>query len=189
MNIDEYQKDYETEETLSLQTPETLNSTNTTDSTNTTIKALTTRDYIIRSSIRVIAIVASIYGMAASWQGWLSLSYFTNLSNLMICLALAGSFIWDTYSISNCKNEITSKRNTEISDETTTWKDTKTNAWYIFKFMMTISIAVTFTLYLCFLAPTNKLGFIGAYMSNGASSLCVHFITCLLYTSPSPRDS
>ena len=88
MNIDEYQKDYETEETLSLQTPETLNSTNTTDSTNTTIKALTTRDYIIRSSIRVIAIVASIYGMAASWQGWLSLSYFTNLSNLMICLAL-----------------------------------------------------------------------------------------------------
>lgn len=180
MNIDEYQKDYETEETLSLQTPETLNSTNTTDSTNTTIKALTTRDYIIRSSIRVIAIVASIYGMAASWQGWLSLSYFTNLSNLMICLALAGSFIWDTYSISNCKNEITSKRNTEISDETTTWKDTKTNAWYIFKFMMTISIAVTFTLYLCFLAPTNKLGFIGAYMSNGASSLCVHFITPLL---------
>lgn len=118
--------------------------------------------------------------MAASWQGWLSLSYFTNLSNLMICLALAGSFIWDTYSISNCKNEITSKRNTEISDETTTWKDTKTNAWYIFKFMMTISIAVTFTLYLCFLAPTNKLGFIGAYMSNGASSLCVHFITPLL---------
>lgn len=180
MNIDEYQKDYETEETLSLQTPETLNSTNTTDSTNTTIKALTTRDYIIRSSIRVIAIVASIYGMAASWQGWLSLSYFTNLSNLMICLALAGSFIWDTYSISNCKNEITSKRNTEISDETTTWKDTKTNAWYIFKFMMTISIAVTFTLYLCFLAPTNKLGFIGAYMSNGASNLCVHFITPLL---------
>lgn len=180
MNIDEYQKDYETEETLSLQTPETLNSTNTTDSTNTTIKALTTRDYIIRSSIRVIAIVASIYGMAASWQGWLSLPYFTNLSNLMICLALAGSFIWDTYSISNYKNEITSKRNTEISDETTTWKDTKTNAWYIFKFMMTISIAVTFTLYLCFLAPTNKLGFIGAYMSNGASSLCVHFITPLL---------
>ncbi|WP_296157636.1 hypothetical protein [uncultured Gardnerella sp.] len=147
---------------------------------NATIKALTTRDYIIRSSVRVIAIVTSIYGMAASWQGWLSLSYFTNLSNLMICLALAGSFIWDTYSISNCKNEITGKINTEIRDETKTWKDTKTNAWYIFKFMMTISIAVTFTLYLCFLAPTNKLGFIGAYMSNGASSLCVHFITPLL---------
>lgn len=195
MNIDEYKKDYETESKVALQTSETLettdsinatenlnstDSTNSTDSINATIKALTTRDYIIRSSVRVIAIVTSIYGMAASWQGWLSLSYFTNLSNLMICLALAGSFIWDTYSISNCKNDITCKINTEIRDETKTWKDTKTNAWYIFKFMMTISIAVTFTLYLCFLAPTNKLGFIGAYMSNGASSLCVHFITPLL---------
>ena len=157
MNIDEYKKDYETESKVALQTSETLettdsinatenlNSTDSTDSINATIKALTTRDYIIRSSVRVIAIVTSIYGMAASWQGWLSLSYFTNLSNLMICLALAGSFIWDTYSISNCKNDITCKINTEIRDETKTWKDTKTNAWYIFKFMMTISIAVTFT--------------------------------------------
>lgn len=142
----------------------TSNTSNTKQSTQT----LTTHDYTVRTVIRIIAIVASIYGMAASWEGWLSLSYFTNLSNLMICVALAGSLIWDTLNVIN--------RNKENSN----WIDTKTNAWYIFKFMMTISIAVTFTLYLCFLAPTNKLGFIGAYMNNGASSLCVHFITPLL---------
>ena len=30
------------------------------------------------------------------------------------------------------------------------------------------------------LAPTNSQGFIGAYLNNGAGSLCVHFITPVL---------
>lgn len=137
--------------------------------------ALNTSEYCARTIIRVIAIVASIYGMTASWEGLKTFTYFTNLSNVMICVALAGSLLLDTASFMRTKNTETS-----ATMENNTWLDTKSNAWYVFKFMMTISIAVTFTLYLCFLAPTNKLGFVGAYMNNGCSSLCVHAVTPLL---------
>ncbi|WP_421792323.1 hypothetical protein HXT55_01985 [Gardnerella sp. KA00718] len=133
---------------------------------------LARKDYVTRTMIRIIAIVSSIYGMAMSWDS-MALTYFTNLSNLMICVALLGSLILDTRSALKSKSD-------EQSERAGAWVDAKPNAWYIFKFMMTISIAVTFTLYLCFLAPTNKLGFVGAYMNNGCSSLCVHFITPLL---------
>ena len=133
---------------------------------------LARKDYVTRTMIRIIAIVSSIYGMAMSWDS-MALTYFTNLSNLMICAALLGSLILDTRSVLKSKSD-------EQCEQAGSWVDSKPNAWYIFKFMMTISIAVTFTLYLCFLAPTNKLGFVGAYMNNGCSSLCVHFITPLL---------
>lgn len=136
---------------------------------------LARKDYVTRTMIRIIAIVSSIYGMAMSWDS-MALTYFTNLSNLMICVALLGSLILDTRSVLKSKSDEQGVQ----AERAGAWVDSKPNAWYIFKFMMTISIAVTFTLYLCFLAPTNKLGFVGAYMNNGCSSLCVHFITPLL---------
>lgn len=142
---------------------------------------LARKDYVTRTMIRIIAIVSSIYGMAMSWDS-MALTYFTNLSNLMICAALLGSLILDTRSVLKSKSDEQGVQSVqgEKAERTGSWVDSKPNAWYIFKFMMTISIAVTFTLYLCFLAPTNKLGFVGAYMNNGCSSLCVHFITPLL---------
>jgi putative membrane protein len=142
---------------------------------------LARKDYVTRTMIRIIAIVSSIYGMAMSWDS-MALTYFTNLSNLMICAALLGSLILDTRSVLKSKSDEQGVQSVQgVQDESAgAWVDSKPNAWYIFKFMMTISIAVTFTLYLCFLAPTNKLGFVGAYMNNGCSSLCVHFITPLL---------
>lgn len=148
---------------------------------------LTRKDYVIRTIIRVIAIVCSVYGMAMSWDS-MALTYFTNLSNLMICAALLGSLILDTRSALKTKSDEQNGQSEQAvpsvqdgqAEQAGCWVDSKPNAWYIFKFMMTISIAVTFTLYLCFLAPTNKLGFVGAYMNNGCSSLCVHFITPLL---------
>lgn len=139
---------------------------------------LARKDYVTRTMIRIIAIVSSIYGMAMSWDS-MALTYFTNLSNLMICVALLGSLILDTRSALKSKSDEQVEQ-AEQAVQAGSWVDSKPNAWYVFKFMMTISIAVTFTLYLCFLAPTNKLGFIGAYMNNGCSSLCVHFITPLL---------
>lgn len=142
---------------------------------------LARKDYVTRTMIRIIAIVSSIYGMAMSWDS-MALTYFTNLSNLMICAALLGSLILDTRSVLKSKSDEQGVQSVqgEKAESAGAWVDSKPNAWYIFKFMMTISIAVTFTLYLCFLAPTNKLGFVGAYMNNGCSSLCVHFITPLL---------
>ena len=150
---------------------------------------LTAREYATRTAIRAIAIVASVYGMAASWQGWMTFTYFTNLSNLTICVALAGSLALDTVAFMRARTSAASvasaasaaqPASTATATTSVAWFDSKSNAWYIFKFMMTIAIAVTFTLYLCFLAPTNKLGFVGAYLTNGCSSLCVHAIAPLL---------
>lgn len=150
---------------------------------------LTAREYATRTAIRAIAIVASVYGMAASWQGWMTFTYFTNLSNLTICVALAGSLSLDTVAFMRARTSADSAAQQDSAAQpasvattstSTAWLDSKSNSWYIFKFMMTIAIAVTFTLYLCFLAPTNKLGFVGAYLTNGCSSLCVHAIAPLL---------
>ena len=142
---------------------------------------LTAREYAARTAIRAIAIVASVYGMAASWQGLMTFTYFTNLSNLTICVALAGSLALDTAAFMRARSSADSAAQPASAASTSTaWLDSKSNSWYIFKFMMTIAIAVTFTLYLCFLAPTNKLGFVGAYLTNGCSSLCVHAIAPLL---------
>lgn len=164
--------------------------------TTSAANPLDVREYATRTAIRAIAIIASLYGMAASWQGFMTFTYFTNLSNLMICVALAGSLVFDTAAFMRARSCATNSAESSASvassafavssassasqSTPTVWFDSKSNAWYIFKFMMTIAIAVTFTLYLCFLAPTNKLGFIGAYMSNGCSSLCVHAIAPLL---------
>ncbi|RIY30693.1 hypothetical protein CJI48_02635 [Bifidobacteriaceae bacterium GH005] len=146
---------------------------------------LTAREYATRTAIRAIAIIASVYGMAASWEGLMTFTYFTNLSNLMICVALAGSLLLDTAAFMRARNSACPAAQQDSASQqdsaaSCAWFDSKSNAWYIFKFMMTISIAVTFTLYLCFLAPTNKLGFVGAYMNNGCSSLCVHAVAPLL---------
>ena len=68
--------------------------------------------------MKIIAVVASLYGMLQSLDHWMFFTYFTNLSNIFV--------------------------------------------------------------YMLLLAPTNSQGFIGAYLNNGAGSLCVHFITPVL---------
>lgn len=146
------------------------------------------REYWSRTLVRVIAIVASIYGVLISWDGWMAFTYFTKLSNVMICVALFGSLIMDTLSAVRGLGRDAKDLPSMLQDDNEPlpantmrgWYDTKTNAWYIFKFMMTISITVTFTLYLCFLAPTDQDGFVLAYLRQGAGSLCVHFIAPLL---------
>ena len=54
------------------------------------------------------------------------------------------------------------------------------NYLYITKFIATISITLTFFVFLTILAPTLNGGILHAYLDNGAGSLCVHFITPIL---------
>lgn len=44
------------------------------------------------------------------------------------------------------------------------------------KFVMAVSIGVTFFVFMLLLAPTDAKGFIGAYQDNHYASLCEHFI-------------
>lgn len=107
--------------------------------------------------IKIIALIASIYGMLQSLDGWLFLTFFTNLSNIFIDTML---FIFIIYDLKKAKYI--------------------PQGMYLIKFMATISITLTFFVYMLLLAPTNSHGFIGAYLNNGAGSLCVHFITPVL---------
>lgn len=106
--------------------------------------------------IKTVAIISSLYGMSWSFLNKEFLTYFTNLSNIAIDLCLIISLVL----------VIRRKK--------------PSNSWYIIKYLMTISILLTFLIYLCVLAPTDKRGFIGAYTDKCCASLCVHFITPLL---------
>ena len=95
--------------------------------------------------IKFIAILSSVYGMLQSLDHWMFFTYFTNLSNIFIDLCLLIFLIYDL------------KKTKYISQ-----------GMYLIKFMGTISITLTFFVYLLLLAPTNSHG------------LCVHFITPVL---------
>lgn len=111
--------------------------------------------------IKTIAIISSIYGIIKTYFSPLSFTYFTTLSNMFISAVLLVFLIKDILNITNKK---------------VTFK----NYLYIIKFLATISITLTFFVYLTILAPTIEGGIINSYLSNGAGSLCVHFITPIL---------
>ena len=113
--------------------------------------------------IKLIAILASVYGLYMSIYSAMSFTYFTNLSNILIDIVLLIFLVSDIMLLLSKENQ-----------------KNKKNWLYIVKYMATISITITFLIYLTLLAPTNKLGFINAYLNNSAGSLCLHFITPLL---------
>ena len=109
--------------------------------------------------IKSIAIISSIYGIIKTSYSLFTFTYFTTLSNIFMSIMLLVVLIKDLYSII--------KR-----------KDIKlSNIIYTTKFLATISITLTFFVFLTILAPTINGGILYAYLSNGAGSLCVHFIT------------
>ena len=117
---------------------------------------------IISLIIKLIAIISAIYGIIKTYFSPLSFTYFTTLSNVFVSIILFIFVIKDLIYLVKKKS---------ISYP---------NGLYITKFMATISITLTFFVYLTILAPTFKGGIINSYISNGAGSLCVHFITPIL---------
>ncbi len=113
-------------------------------------------------AIKTVAIVSTIYGIIKTYFSPLSFTYFTTLSNIFISSILLIFVIKDIYSL------ITGK------------KLAFNNLLYITKFLATISITLTFFVFLTILAPTLDGGILYAYLGNGAGSLCVHFITPIL---------
>lgn len=116
---------------------------------------------ILSILIKVIAIISSLYGIIRSYSGLMSFTYFTILSNIFVTIILFIFLIKDILNISG--------RNIKYN-----------NYLYITKFLATISITLTFLVFLTILAPTLESGIIHAYIDNGAGSLCVHFITPVL---------
>lgn len=109
--------------------------------------------------IKFISVAASVYGLIRTTENALSFTYFTNLSNIFLDIVLL-LFIYFDIELLISKGE----------------RDYRSNAAYIVKYMATISITLTCLIYISFLAPTNENGFIYAYLTNGAGSLCVHMV-------------
>lgn len=113
--------------------------------------------------VKSIAIIASIYGIARTQSGIMTFTYFTNLSNVAIDAILFVFLLLDIKELTNGGK-----------------RKAKPNLLYIIKFMLTISITLTFLVYMFLLAPTNEAGILNSYFRNYAGSFCVHFITPVL---------
>lgn len=109
--------------------------------------------------MKLVSVAASIYGLIRTMDSLLSFTYFTNLSNIFLDLVLL-LFIYFDIELLLSKGK----------------RDRRSNPAYITKYVATISITLTFFVFLTLLAPTNVNGFAYAYLNNGAGSLCVHMI-------------
>lgn len=109
--------------------------------------------------MKLVSVTASVYGLIRTMDSLLSFTYFTNLSNIFLDLVLLLFIVLDIeFLLSKGK------------------RGHKSNFAYITKYVATISITLTFFIYLTLLAPTNANGFVYAYLNNGAGSLCVHMV-------------
>ncbi len=115
---------------------------------------------IISIVMKAVAVIISLYGMRLT--GFMFFTYFTNLSNIFIDIVLGVFCIQEIIAL--CK-----KKNVQHS-----------NAAYRVKFLATISITLTFLVYMLILAPNTPGGVLHAYFANGATSFCVHFATPII---------
>ena len=117
---------------------------------------------VISIIIKLCAVISSIYGIIMTYFSPLTFTYFTTLSNIFVSLVLL---------IYLCKDVINLVGNKNIKFK---------NYMHITKFLATISITLTFFVFLTILAPTIEGGILNAYLANGAGSLFVHFVTPIL---------
>lgn len=117
------------------------------------------KEIIMGLIMKLISVTASVYGLIRTMDSLMSFTYFTNLSNIFLDLVLL-LFIFFDIELLISKGK----------------RDYRSNPAYITKYVATISITLTFLIYLTMLAPTNANGFLYAYFNNGAGSLCVHMV-------------
>jgi len=106
-------------------------------------------------AIKLIAIAASVYGQIRQFNGLDSYTYFTNLSNVFADIVLLISLIYDLR------------------------KAEKPQIFYKIKFAATVSITLTFLIFMFILAPLYH-PYISAYSHAGYASFGVHFALPLL---------
>ena len=115
------------------------------------------KSLIISIVLKSISLVASLYGLIFTIDNIMSFTFFTTLSNVALDIILIIFIVLDIILLK-------------------TGKDYKNNKLYILKFLMTLSITLTFLVYMLILGPTSEDGLIGAYFRNHAGSFGVHFV-------------
>lgn len=113
--------------------------------------------------IKTVAIVSAIYGLCMGIRESQDITYFTNLSNILIAMVLLWFLIMDIIILKSQGS-----------------KNIKKNYMFIIKFALTLCISLTWLIYMCILAPTSNEGFFMSYANHNYGSLCLHFITPVL---------
>lgn len=122
------------------------------------------KNHIIQGIIiKTIAVISAVYGLFVGIKNLLDMTYFTNLSNILIALALVVFLVFDIIILAS-KGE----------------KNPKKNYMFIIKFALTLCISITWLIYMCILAPTSEDGFFVSYTHNHYGSLCLHMLTPVL---------
>lgn len=111
--------------------------------------------------IKGLNIAAIVYGFLFITEGMRTFTKFTTLSNLGVGISSALFMRADIIKLQ-------------------TGKDVRSRKGYIFKYVMTSAIILTFIVYITILAPTSEYGFIGAYLNNRGGSLAHHIISPVL---------
>ncbi len=106
----------------------------------------------MKKAIKIISVLASVYGLIMTTDGLISFTYFTHLSNIFIDVVLIWSLVL----------EFSGKE--------------KGNGFYVTKYTATVCITLTFLIYLFILAPVAPGGILHAYFKEGAGSFGVHFV-------------
>ena len=104
---------------------------------------------------KALILLSTLHAMIRMWHWTIGFTYFTQLSNLFAALAVAAQLIL-----------LARGRESAVVIGA--------------KFAATVSIFVTFLVYLCVLGPMTPGGLIAAYRQDGWASLCLHLVTPLL---------
>lgn len=111
--------------------------------------------------LKTIIVIAVVYGVVMSTDDPNTFTKFTTLSNIGIEVAMLLFIIVE-------------------SRELNSGKDLRKQWMFIFKFMMTIGVIITFVMYAAMIAPKSDQGLIGSYANHHYGSLMLHMISPVL---------
>lgn len=112
--------------------------------------------------IKTAALLSTMYGIFTS-SSKMKFTFFTYLSNAALAFVLFAFLVFDAVRL-----------------KTKGKCDLRSNKLYVLKYMLTISITLTFLVYMLLLGPNCKGGLKGSYMKNHGGSFCLHFLTPML---------
>ena len=100
-----------------------------------------------RSLFKILILMSTAYAMVQMWHWKIGFTFFTQLSNLYIAAVAGGQLAWDNRFL-------------------------RAN-----RFAATVSIAMTFLVYLTVIGPLMPGGLLAGYREDHWASLCLHLIT------------
>lgn len=111
--------------------------------------------------LKVIILAAVVYGVLMSTDDPNTFTKFTTLSNIGVGVAML-LFIATEFAGIRCG------------------RDLRAQWMYVFKFMMTIGVLITFVMYMTMIAPKSSQGLFGSYANHHYGSLMLHFVSPIL---------